>query len=59
MRRNKNTVEDPRQVERIWQALAEYGIYSEEDLREAIRTMKPLNIGCMVSKPRRNSETAI
>lgn len=37
------------QHEKIMKALAKYGIYNEEQLNEAIRNMKPLNIGCMVS----------
>lgn len=35
--------------EKIWKALAKYGIYTEEQLNEAMKTLKPLNIGCMVS----------
>lgn len=37
------------QREKIWKALAKYDIYTEEQLDEAIKKMKPLNIGCMVS----------
>lgn len=40
---------DSLQLEKIKKALAKYGIYSEEQLNEAIKNMKPLNIGCMVS----------
>ncbi|ACA41264.1 hypothetical protein J2D69_16010 [Lysinibacillus sphaericus] len=36
-------------LEKIKKALEKYGIYSEEQLKEAIKNMKPLNIGCMVS----------
>ncbi|BAQ11485.1 hypothetical protein OXB_3015 [Bacillus sp. OxB-1] len=36
-------------VEKIWKALAKYGIKTEAELNEAIKEMKPLNIGCMVS----------
>lgn len=35
-------------INKIWEALAKYGIYSEEELDEAIKNMEPLNIGCMV-----------
>lgn len=38
-----------KRIKAIWEALAEYGIYTEEDLDNALKTMKPLNIGCMVS----------
>lgn len=37
------------QHEKLWKALAKYGIRTEEELNEAIKHMKPLNIGCMVS----------
>lgn len=37
------------QLEKIKKALEKYGIFSEEQLKEAIKNMKPLNIGCMVS----------
>lgn len=40
---------DVEQVEKIWKALAKYGIKTEAELNEAIKNMKPLNIGCMVS----------
>ena len=46
------------QVEKIWAALAEYGIYSEQDLKKAMKEMKPLDIGCLVS-PRNESEAVI
>lgn len=36
-------------IDKVWAALAAYGIHSEKDLDEAIKSMKPLNIGCMVS----------
>lgn len=36
-------------IDKVWRALAAYGIHSEKDLDEAIKNMKPLNIGCMVS----------
>ena len=39
-------------VEKLWKALAKYNIYNEEQLNAAVREMKPLNISCMVSKPR-------
>lgn len=40
------------QHEKIWKALAKYGIKTEAELNEAIKKMKPLNIGCMVSPVR-------
>jgi hypothetical protein len=36
-------------INKVWKALAKYGIKSEKELDEAIKNMKPLNIGCMVS----------
>lgn len=36
-------------INKVWKALAAYGIHSEKELDEAIKNMKPLNIGCMVS----------
>lgn len=43
------TVDLEKRIKATWEALAEYGIYTEEDLDNALKTMKPLNIGCMVS----------
>lgn len=43
------TKNDSLQLERIKAALAKYGIFNEDQLNEAIKNMKPLNIGCMVS----------
>lgn len=36
-------------VEKTWKALNKLGIYTEEQLDEAIKKQPPLNIGCMVS----------
>lgn len=36
-------------IDKVWAALAEYGIHSEADLDEAMKHFKPINIGCMVS----------
>lgn len=36
-------------INKVWQALAKYGIHTEEELDEAIKNMPTLNIGCMVS----------
>lgn len=36
-------------VEAVLKALAKYGIHNEKELNEAIKKMKPINIGCMVS----------
>lgn len=35
--------------EKVLKALAKYGIHTEEQLDQAIKKMKPLNISCMVS----------
>lgn len=36
-------------VEKLWKALKKYDIHTEEQLNEAMKEMKPLDIGCMVS----------
>lgn len=36
-------------IAKLKKALEKYGIYDEEQLNAAIKEMKPLNIGCMVS----------
>lgn len=36
-------------INKVWQALAKYGIHTEAELDEAIKNMPTLNIGCMVS----------
>ena len=41
--------------QKIWKALSKYGIHTEEELNMAIKQMKPLDIGCMVS-PVKKSE---
>lgn len=40
---------DKPNIDKVRKALAKYGIHSEKELDEAIKKMKPLNIGCMVS----------
>ena len=47
-------------IDNVWKALAKYGIHSEKELNEAIKNMKPLNIGCMISPVNlnRNQQTA-
>lgn len=47
-------------IDKVWKALAKYGIHSEKELNEAIKNMKPLNIGCMISPVNlnRNQQTA-
>lgn len=40
-----------KRVERVWKALAKYGIYTEEQLDEALKNTEPINIGCMVAQP--------
>ena len=44
-------------VDRVWKALAKYGITTEEELDEAIKKMEPINIGCMVSPVRTKLDT--
>lgn len=36
-------------IDKVWKALAKYGIKSERELDEALKNMTPLNISCMVS----------
>lgn len=36
-------------VQKLWKALAKYGIQSEEELNAELKKLKPLNIGVMVS----------
>jgi len=36
-------------IDKVWKALARYGIHSEKELDEAIKNTKPINISCMVS----------
>lgn len=36
-------------IDKIMKALAKYGIHNAEELNEAIKKMKPLDITCMVS----------
>lgn len=43
-------------LENIMSALKEYGIRNEAELDAAIAKMTPLDIGCMVSKPRSNDQ---
>lgn len=47
-------------IDKVWKALEKYGIHSEKELNEAIKNMKPLNIGCMISPVNlnRNQQTA-
>lgn len=45
------------QYEKVWKALAKYGIRTEAELNDAVKKMKPLNIGCMVSV--RNESEAV
>lgn len=49
------------EFQKIWKALSKYGIHTEEELNTAIKQMKPLNIGCMVSpvKKSENKKTAM
>lgn len=35
--------------EKLWKALAKHGIHSEDELNAALKKLKPLNIGAMVS----------
>ena len=43
------------QREKLWEALAKYGITTEAELNREIKKMQPLNIGCMVSPVDANS----
>lgn len=43
-------------LEKIWEALAKYGIHTEAELNEALKEMEPLNIGCMVSPVKKTGE---
>lgn len=45
------------QKEKLWAALKKHGINNEEELKEALKKMKPINIGCMTKK--RNNQEAI
>lgn len=36
-------------MDKVWKALAKYGVHSEKELDEALKNMAPLNISCMVS----------
>jgi len=40
---------DNPKIEKVWKALAKYGIHSEKELEEALKKTKPLDISCMVS----------
>lgn len=37
------------QNQKLWKALAKYGISTEEELNAELKKFKPLNIGVMVS----------
>ncbi len=37
-------------MDKVWAALNSYGIYTEEQLEEAVKKMKPINISCMAGK---------
>lgn len=43
-------------VKKTWNALAKYGIFTNEQLEAAIKNMAPLNIGCMISPINRAEE---
>lgn len=36
-------------IDKVWKALAKYGVHNEKELDEALKNMVPLNISCMVS----------
>lgn len=38
-------------IEKMWEKLHSYGIYSEADLDREIKRMGPLDISCMAGKP--------
>lgn len=50
---------DKPNIDKVRKALAQYGIHSEKELDEAIKKMKPLNIGCMVSPVRTSLQEQI
>ncbi|MFF2794952.1 hypothetical protein [Lysinibacillus xylanilyticus] len=52
------TQEKDVRIAKLKKALEKYGIYNEEQLNAAIKEMKPLNIGCMVSPVPSVKETA-
>lgn len=37
-------------IDKVWAALNSYGIYTEEQLDEAVRKMKPIDISCMAGE---------
>lgn len=37
-------------IDKVWEALNSYGIYTEEQLAEEVKNMKPINISCMAGK---------
>lgn len=37
-------------IDKVWAALNSYGIYTEEQLAEEVKKMKPINISCMAGK---------
>lgn len=37
-------------IEKIWKELKKYGIHNEQELDEALKNMKPLNIGGFVNE---------
>lgn len=39
------------QHEKLWEALAEYGIYNEDDLLKVAKNIKPIRITCLVYRP--------
>lgn len=39
------------QLEKLWEALAEYGIHNEDDLLNVAKTIKPIRITCLVHRP--------
>ncbi|MGX8795459.1 hypothetical protein ACR6HW_05040 [Fusibacter sp. JL298sf-3] len=40
-------------IKNAWKKLNEYGIYTEEELDEALKTAPKINIGCFVSPVRK------
>lgn len=42
--------------EKLWKLLKKHGIHNEHDLQKALKKMKPINIGIMVSKPNEGKE---
>lgn len=43
-------------MKKLWKELNRHGIFDENDLDKALSEMKPIRIGCMVSKSSKASK---